>query len=487
MRNQGSGKKITSLCIAMALLLALMAPAAAAQGAVPLGDGGLPLITVQGLNAVPLMEGDTQVFAPTMPGVLGGAARALPGLLFRGLPGMRRELSLAPVAQSFVPLGEALLGPLRVDVNFNRVDGGPALTAGNFSRSLYYYDAHRRGRASGYGYEWARAYGWDHVYTFTYDWRRCVFELASELNALILQAREESGQNRVNIAAKSMGAAVTNVWLAEYGRQNNFAHVENIVYLSPAWAGAGLMGALITGDVVLNLDNLQLQLEDAGIPSAALSPAINLLRRTGLQYVVEHLAPYVMDIYLRDVVRYWPGAWALVPHADFQRARELHFPGGGTPEQQDFLARLDRYHAIQGGKQALIQSLQAAGRGFAAVSLYGVPLNTPITRGENTLWADGIIETYLTGGFPTLAPLPNFEPLTAQAVDRGHNHLSPDGVVDASTAIFPDNTWFIRGPEHSTFRPGEWPSLLALWLLQGGAKATVHCDPAFPQFSVWEP
>ena len=36
-----------------------------------------------------------------------------------------------------------------------------------------------------------------------------------------------------------------------------------------------------------------------------------------------------------------------------------------------------------------------------------------------------------------------------QKVDCGHNHLSPDGRIDASTCILPENTWFIKGMLHS--------------------------------------
>ena len=74
-------------------------------------------------------------------------------------------------------------------------------------------------------------------------------------------------------------------------------------------------------------------------------------------------------------------------------------------------------------------------------------------------------------------------PLTAQEIADGHNHLSPDGVVDASTCRFPENTWFIAGLYHDDFNLGEWPARLGLWLIEGGAKGTVHSKAAYPQFT----
>lgn len=36
-----------------------------------------------------------------------------------------------------------------------------------------------------------------------------------------------------------------------------------------------------------------------------------------------------------------------------------------------------------------------------------------------------------------------------QARDVGHNCLSEDGIIDASTCMLPENTWFIKNYGHA--------------------------------------
>ena len=67
-----------------------------------------------------------------------------------------------------------------------------------------------------------------------------------------------------------------------------------------------------------------------------------------------------------------------------------------------------------------------------------------------------------------------------QAVQDGHNHLSADGVIDASTCYLPENTWFIRDMLHSTAHAGHKD--FYAWFLSDPQAPDVHSNPDYPQF-----
>ena len=62
----------------------------------------------------------------------------------------------------------------------------------------------------------------------------------------------------------------------------------------------------------------------------------------------------------------------------------------------------------------------------------------------------------------------------------GHNHISPDLTIDASTCEFPEYTWFFRGNGHNTF---DAPYLEFLkWAILFDGQPTVHSSEKYPQF-----
>ena len=474
-------RRVLSLFLALSLAFVLASSAFAVDQ-----TECLPLVVVQGFNSRPLRQGDKQVFFPgaldilkiIWPGVSGLAVGLVQNKLF-GCPPDRIYRGLTTSARRF-------LDPIQLDIDANPVNG-PTLWLEQFPKSMAHYTGEdQRSLARGYGQEYGAKYGWDHVYIYTFDWRLDVFELAKELDELIQTAKRETGHDRVNLSPISMGAAVASAWLSEYGEKNGFADLENVLYVSPAWQGTDMLGVMLTGDVTLNIANLKYQLLSVDffrntVPASWIDALFGWLEGLGLSQYVEDYAPFAMDFF-RDYAKYWPGMWSLLPGEDYQRTKDISFPGGGTPEEQAYIAKLDRYHALQGSQDALFESLRDAGKGLAIISLYTRPLYAPITRNRHTMVSDGVIDTYYTGGFPTLADYGQ-PPLTAQVIDDGHDHLSPDGMVDASTCLLPENTWFVTGITHDDFKVGEWPTKLALWLIEGGAKGTVHSEVGYPQFT----
>ena len=67
-----------------------------------------------------------------------------------------------------------------------------------------------------------------------------------------------------------------------------------------------------------------------------------------------------------------------------------------------------------------------------------------------------------------------------QAVSDGHNHISCDNQIDASTCLFPENTWFVKGMAHTWYNTDYY--LLVFWIIDEGENADVFAKPDYPQF-----
>jgi thioredoxin-like negative regulator of GroEL len=61
--------------------------------------------------------------------------------------------------------------------------------------------------------------------------------------------------------------------------------------------------------------------------------------------------------------------------------------------------------------------------------------------------------------------------------------MSPDGVVDASTGLLPEHTWYFRGGVHDRTSDNDLAMRLIIRLVTSGEYETVHSMEAWPQFN----
>ena len=65
-----------------------------------------------------------------------------------------------------------------------------------------------------------------------------------------------------------------------------------------------------------------------------------------------------------------------------------------------------------------------------------------------------------------------------------HNHLSPDGMVDATTGLLPCTTWFFKGQSHEDLANNDVVLTLATELMTDDNMVDVYSNPvAYPQFN----
>jgi hypothetical protein len=332
------------------------------------------------------------------------------------------------------------------------------------------------------------------TYTFCYDWRQDMFKTAEELRAYIEYMKELTGFDTVSLIGFSEGAAVLGTYLTVYG----FEDLESVIWYAGAHNGVELVGQLFTGRIHVDADALTAYVRENdgdGIAAGLISCFAGALGEIGvtgnrLGYTNAIIGALLKDggvkTILRRTVATMPAVWSLIGDKYYEEAKAYVFDQPGDEKTYGALIEtIDRYHyGVQAHSADLqAEALAATGR-IGVVVKYGLQV-TPMIENDRVL-SDGLIDVAGASGGATAALLggtlgANY----TQAVADGHNHLSADGMIDASTALFPEYTWFLKNHGHA----GTPDAIEDLFfkIAYAGRQPTVHDDAAYPQFMVYEP
>jgi hypothetical protein len=218
---------------------------------------------------------------------------------------------------------------------------------------------------------------------------------------------------------------------------------------------------------------------------ALLGPAADVLQATGLgEYLIkllsvllEHVQEKMFEEALLPLFVQWPALWGFVPHEYYESAKAALL---GDPKYDAFKARIDNMHYKAGAgwkADELIMNAVDEGVCVAIIAGYGFP--TQPFAAHSDIDADGLIDTSRSSaGATTPGVFGVFPAGYKQKVKDGHNHLSPDGKIDAYTCLLPEQTWFIRGQLHFTGNTGA----LRDAILSTPGKPTIRNVKGYPQF-----
>ena len=470
------------LLLAMVMLFTLLTPAFASEHC-----DNTPVISVCGFGHVPLVNGSgTQVFAPETSAIVSAVTQVLPALTKYLV-----DSDADALLNSVIPVFKTLFDPIKCDENGDSIDSTVKVSR-FFQESADTYDyCIRENEQDQMTLAVADEIGGDHTFIYTYDWRRSPLEIAAELNDYIQNVKAATGHSKVSIDGQSMGTCILQAYLALYGTDD----VESIVMVSGAFTGLEMVGQLFRGNLQIDADGLYNIIAEAMEGSAEKDNTLTtILKYSSLfERVIEKLAPVIEEgqyktrMYNEIFIPYFamfPGMWAFVPSDQFDEALQYLFanPNYDYVPSLSYIAKITAYHNIvQLSMQDRCQNyFNSDDVNYYVVSNYNRQI-APVTPCYK--WnADTVIETIHTSAYATVAN--RGETLGdgyTQAIDDGHDHLSRDNVVDASTCWTPEATWLIKNLEHVKFTEyGNGP--LYAWLLTSKEQYTVWTDEEYPQF-----
>ncbi len=326
-------------------------------------------------------------------------------------------------------------------------------------------------------------------YYFSYDWRLDPIENAKKLKIFIEIVKAVTGHNEIVLSSHSQGNTLVTSYLHLYGNEG----IAKLVLLSPAYQGLSLVGALLTrtatvenkGDEVVEFIKGIMDYSD---PTNQLIIAIlSSLNKIGIlncllgrvQNILDSQLDRVFDEFLIDVMGTMPGVWSFVPAHQYEKAKVKTFRG--LEKYAELERKTDYYH--YNVKTKTTEILDAAkANGTAIIIAAGYDISSIPVSEEAASHSDFLIDTkYMTIG----ATCPSISGTLGDGYKQantkcGHNHVSADNKIDASTCYYPEQTWLVKGNPHNEFN--ETYREFITWSILFDGQPTIHSSEKYPQF-----
>ena len=384
-------------------------------------------------------------------------------------------------------LGETLAGKVKSDEHGNVIDN---IRAVKYETSLANLSEYDRNYALNQIplQDFAKKAGLDHLYFFSYMSFDNVRRLAEELFELIQTAKRETGHDKVNLVPISQGGSIENALMKLYKEKGlDFSEdIGRVVYIIPAADGTAILGdiyhhGLLDDDGALYGYMFPSLLGD---DQQWLAYLITLLLRVMPNAQVNMILDRAVDILIDNYLAYSTCMWALVPSGDYPAAAEKYL---SAPGDEFIREQTNWFYQAQLDSRNNILELKAKGVEFFDVADYNYSLY-PICDSWDKVNGDGVIHLDSTSFGATAAPVGQTLPedyvqANTYCTDPTHNHIDEGRIVDASTGILPETTFYFKGQDHEKTARNDVVMRLAIRILTDRSFTDIYSDPAYPQFN----
>lgn len=478
-------KRILSLVLAFVMILGVM-PVAFAEDVTP-------VIVVSGMGSYPLTDGETgeQVYGPETEVILDVVKRAiLPAIKFLFTKDYQ-ALADAVVGDVYESIFECMACDEKGNSKHN-------VTTETFPLSLDNYPdewdmSTRLADEEAVIAAAIETVGAENSYFFNYDWRLDPMETADKLNAFIENVKKEESSSKVTLIPCSMGGVMTNAYLSKYGSKS----VDRIIYAMTAYHGMDMVGELLNRNLTLDTkllteylftfqrDKVDMQILMALLKTVTeMFPALSKGLDNFIDETLFELSDRVYNEILVKSLGSCPGFWSFVPENYYEGAKKAMF---GEKLNAEFERRIDAYHyGVQVKAHEIMENARQSGTEIVLLASYGF-VGAPCTTTAYEQ-SDCLIETYHEAGGATTALWgktlgdKNYEAKGTVCNDISHNHVSTDLIVDASTGIYPEYTWYIKYNRHVGLDYNTDCTDFLSWLITCEGQPTVHDNESYPQF-----
>lgn len=300
-------------------------------------------------------------------------------------------------------------------------------------------------------------------YRFYYDWRLDPLETADELNAYIKDIKAATGFDKIGIICRCLGANVFLAYVSKYGMDD----IKGVGFDGIVANGSEILSEPISGKFEFNIDALNrllIDLDAVGMINvdSTIPVAVDVASKSGAIDILKFLIKFpnyyrivkgITSSLSLSTFYTWPNYWAAVKAEDYQTALEYVFGPQGSEKRQQYaglIKKLDAYDVQVRQKIPELMKQIKDSANLCIISKYGMQCS-PISE-SNDLIGDQFISAKISSFGATTGTI--YKPLSIEYVQNAiaignEKYLSPDRQIDASTCMFPDQTFFIKGSSHS--------------------------------------
>ncbi len=335
------------------------------------------------------------------------------------------------------------------------------------------------------------------TFWFFYDWRVDPFETVEKLHEYIQGVKKATGHDKVGLIGRCLGSSIVMTYVSVYGMED----LQGVAINGSVVNGAEILSETISGKFELDMNAIVRFLEDVdgvglmGIDSLIID-ILDMLEKSGFYGMAKETAEKtlykkfvggVTSSLALSTFFTWPTYWTGVTAEEYQDALYYVFGPEGSAKRQQYaglIAKLDRYDREVRQRLPEIYEEIDKGGNLGIMSKYQFQL-VPIIASHDKL-SDQFASVEYTSFGATTANV--YETLSdeyiAKRVTYGKGkYISPDKMIDASTCMFPDYTWFVKGSSHSNWSDVE--NNLLLEVVSAPEQIKVD-DTKYSQFMVYD-
>lgn len=331
-------------------------------------------------------------------------------------------------------------------------------------------------------------------YVFEYDWRIDPCQAADYLDTFIDSVCRVTGIKEVNVVSRCYGCNVLSAYLYKYGINK----INNVVYYVSASQGSSLRASEIFAGK-LNIDTVALEdalqtgqaekiyenfIDDPAMRQLILATLSLLNTLNSLNVPMSKLTDFVNKVYPMLAPKLVPATygsfasiWSTVTPEDYEQAKKLVF-AGQEEKYAGLIEKIDHYHYdIQANETEMLARFKEQGMGLGVVVNYNVPSYLPFVDSAKANGDATVLVKHASFG-ATAADYGST--LTDEQMSGAdEKYISSDRIINAATGSFPENTWFIKGCDHSIF-PTSIDKLNKSICTTDGMD--INTNPNYPQF-----
>ena len=334
-------------------------------------------------------------------------------------------------------------------------------------------------------------------YWFHYDWRLDPMETADVFNSFIKDIKRTTGCEKVGIAATCLGTNIVMAYVAKYG-------VDDIQGI--AMDGSVVGGAEILSDVICAkfdvappaLMRVLRDVEGLGMFSIDefIMETLDMMVQTGL---LEGVISTTENIFYDKLIKgctsalalstfyTWPNYWACVTPEDYESAKYYVFGEEGSEKRTKYaglIEKLDTYdREVRRKVPELLKKIKDGGANLGVISKYGFQIIPICATSDQVSDQFATVKRSSFGATTSSVYETLSDEYIAQRITEGKGgYISPDKLIDASTCLYPDNTWFIKGSSHSNWTTYE---LKILYEVASADRQLTINDFPYSQFMVY--
>ncbi len=296
--------------------------------------------------------------------------------------------------------------------------------------------------------------GEDHVYFFTFNLVGDPMDSADDLAQYIEMVKKQTGHDKVSLLPVSLGGTILTAYLEKYGH----GELDRIVNAVACLDGTDIVADMMAREWRLDDEYLYHQfmtnifVESEGKPTLGylINTLLHIIPRSGIKALLSGAISAILDTLMLNC----PQFWAMLPSYRYEALAERYLS-----DKSVLKARTDGFQTARLNLKKNILSAVADGVRVDFISGANLDLGEEmytyfnIVASAEKVNSDGIINLTSTtlgatgaAGKQTLDNV-DYEKNT-YCTNPDHNHISPDNMVDTSTAILPENTWIFLDQYH---------------------------------------